>query len=390
MRVCRIVNGFPAKEEILGGLGPNWYYYSRLSVERGIEVHVICGRDKGQSEMEEIDGVVVHRVSPVRGHRSTIYGDFAQKSIAKLREIKPDIIHGHNAYHIGAAMNKEKLGIPMITHLHGSIDLDLYTDKLPLSFDPVRAIRDRVIYRWSFIRNRYVTARADFVIACDQYTKRSVKRYFKDKRTKVVYNGVDPNHFKPVKTELKEKLGADKLLLFVGRPEPRKGVQYILEAMNELNERFGNLVCLMLGVKREGYHNVYYRWFKSIAERLHIRNAIFSQSVPYFELPKYYSAADCFICPSYPDPSPKVVYEAQSCSCPISAANGGGIPEIFGEESGLLFEPRNVEDLVEKTTVILNNPRRFKGGRRLIEKLATWEICVGNIIDCYQELWENN
>ena len=158
--------------------------------------------------------------------------------------------------------------------------------------------------------------------------------------------------------------------------------------MSQLNEMHEDLKCLLVGVKRdEGYYRAYYRWLRSIAENLRLENVIFLETVPYFALPKYYSAADCLVIPSYPEPAPsKVLLEGQACSCPIVATNGGGIPEIFDRESGLLFKPRNVQDLVDKIERVLRNPDRFRGGRELVREAASWEKSIKDIIECYDLL----
>lgn len=130
---------------------------------------------------------------------------------------------------------------------------------------------------------------------------------------------------------------------------------------------------------------------RSIAEDLELENVIFLETVPYFDLPKYYSAVDCLVIPSYPEPAPsKVILEGQACSCPIVAANGGGIPEIFGRESGLLFEPRNVKDLVGKIDTVLKDPDKFGGGRNVVSGRATWEKCIEDMVECYKLLLDDS
>jgi len=386
LRVCHIVDSFPSKDKIVEGCGPNWYYYSKLSIQRGIEIDIICGRDKGQTSEDELEGMKIHRVSAARGHRSALYGEFARKTYEKLLEIKPDVVHGHNAYHIGIIAEKRRIDAPIITHLHGTVDQELYTDKLPFNANFSRALRDRCYSKWSIWRNKYVTEHSDFVIACDKYTAESVWRYFKGKRCEVVYNGVDPNYFKPINEDLKETLDVDRLLLFVGRPTPWKGIQYLLKALREIEKDYRSLRCLLLGAKRGGYYQTYYDWLKNLSNKLGLESPIFSPPIPYFELPRYYSAADCLIVPSFPDPSPKVVYEGQACRCPVVGTNGGGIPEIFSRESGLLFQPRDVKDLTEKIKIVIENPDAFKGGREVVMREATWGKCVDGMINCYDKL----
>ena len=100
-----------------------------------------------------------------------------------------------------------------------------------------------------------------------------VFKYFPRKSVRVVYNGVELERFRRVKSDLKEFYDSDELILFVGRPVPWKGIQYILHAMPQLNRKHKNLKCLLLGVKREeGYYGTYYRWLNSIAQDLRLEN----------------------------------------------------------------------------------------------------------------------
>ena len=385
------MDNFPVRKEIVGGLGPNWYYYSKLSVERGIDVHVICNRSEGQLEEEDVEGIKIHRVSSSLGHRSSLYGDFAKKCLKTILGIRPDLIHGHNAFHISAVVNRQRINVPILTHLHGSMDLDLYVDKFPFKADFQRALRDRFYTVFSLWKKKYVGSHADLVIANSKYTADSVYKYFPEKLVRVVYNGVDLNHFRRVRSDLKDFYKADKLLLFVGRPVPFKGIQYLIQAMPKLNKMYRGLKCILVGAKRdEGYYRSYYTWLRSMTKDLGLENMLFLGTVPHFNLPEYYSAADCLVIPSYPEPAPsKVLLEGQACSCPIVATNGGGIPEIFGESSGLLFTPRNVEDLTRKIEIVLENPRHFRGGREIVIEKATWIQTVDGIIKCYEEILDN-
>jgi glycosyltransferase involved in cell wall biosynthesis len=392
MRICRIIDTFPRKDEIKGDLGPNYYYYSKLSVERGIDVHVICGRKPGQPEYEELDGIKIHRISPDLSWWSINYGDWAKRVVLKVLELKPDIVHGHNTFHIAIVRKRNEMkarGIKIITHHHGAIDGRLKGDSIPFSFSPSKALRNRLSAIQSFIEAAYVSKHADFIIACDKYTRDSVLRQYPgmEKNIGVAYNGIDMNVFRHVDTALKSELGINHMLISIGRPVPWKGFQYILRGMVDLNKEFEGLKLLMIGVKRQDLRQeIYYRWLESTAKKLGVTNVELMENVNYFRLPEYYSAADCFVTAAYPDSSPKVVYEAQACNTPVVATNGGGIPEIFSPESGLLFKPRNVDEMVDNIRTVLNNPARFRNGRKAVEGIATWARCVGDIVKYYEQV----
>jgi len=382
MKICRIVNSFPSKNQIKGDLGPNYYYLSKYAVEKGIDVHVVCGRAAGQEKYEEIDGIKVHRVSPIKNRRSYLYGEFAKKSFEKVKELKPDLIHGHTSIHLGCTRNRRKIDAPIITHFHTVLNAYKLMDYLPISYNP----RDAIIYRLMtmsyFPEYKYLLNNSDYIVAVSEYCANSIKKYIPNAKIKVIYNGVDPTIFKPIRSDIKKQLNADHLILYVGRAVPWKGIQYLLEATKELNKKFEGLKVLLLGVERPDT-KIFCDWLKDIAKKNELDNVIFSKPVPYAELPKYYSAADCFVLPSYPEALGKVILEAQACGCPVVATNGGGIPEILDEGCGLTFKHRNAQDLEDKISIILNNKEQFRGG---IGKEFSWAQSADYIIKYYESI----
>ncbi len=391
MRICRVVNEFPSSQDRWGSLGPNYYYFSKLSLKRGIEVHIVAGRNPGENVEEVVDGIHVHRIAPVKKITDGFKGRFAVELRRKIKELSPDIVHGHNSIHISLLLERDKLDIPIITHLHTSIDHYKFTEKLPITYDFVRGLKDRLSERWLAWLKKEAAEKANLVITGSKYIAESVLRCTSNRRLSVVYNGVDINIFKPIKSNLKNEMEADFLILYVGRPNPWKGVHYLLGALAKLKKEYRKIKCILIGVKKmDSFHKPYYEWLVTLAKSLGLdieKEVITFSHIPYHELPKYYSGVDCFITPAYPEPCPsKTILEAQACCCPVIAANGGGVCEIFSEESGLLFRPRNLQDLVEKTKIVLKNPDKFRGGRKIIEEKATWEKSVDGIIKCYEEL----
>jgi glycosyltransferase involved in cell wall biosynthesis len=383
MKICRIVDKFPSKEEITGDLGPNYYYLSKLTAEEGFDMHVICGRTKNQKSFEEVDGVKVHRVCEIENLRSVLWGDFARKALQKVLEIKPDIIHGHNIFHNGCIRSKHELHAMVITHYHGILNSFKYKDYLPLMYDFKTSMYDRIIDRFSFYQTKQIMKDSDSIIAVSNAGANSIRKYFPDKNIKVIYNGIDLNVFHRVDSDVKDKLGAEHLLLFVGRPMPLKGIQYLLEATKILSRKFKGLKVLLLGVDRPD-SQIYLRWLREIAKKSGLDNVIFSKGVPYTEMPKYYSAADCFVLPTLSEGLSKVLLEAQACSCPVVATNMGSNPEIVIEKGGLLCEPRSSSNLAEKITEVFENKERYDGSEFV--KAFTWERNVEEMIKLYEQI----
>ncbi len=385
MKICRVVSNFTGINFTKGDIGPLYYFQSKYMVEKGYEMHIVCGRSEGQESYENIEGIHVHRVSPITNRRSYLYGDFAKESFSKIKEINPDIIHGDTSIHFGCVWNKKKLSAPVITQPHALLDAYKYMDYLPLSYNPREAIFYKIMIRSYFYENKYILSNSDHIIAVSKAGANSIKKYIDNKDIRVIYNGSDPTLFKFTPSSIKEKLNAHHLLLYTGRPAPLKGIQYLLEATKILNAEFNNIKVLLLGVVRDDME-IYSRWLMDIANKNALKNIVFSRGISYTDLPGYYSAADCFVLPSLVENCSLSLLEAQSCGCPVVAADAGGNPEIMGKESGLLCKPRSSIDLAEKIGIVLKNKEKFDG--RPFVKKFTWKRSAEEISNYYTEVLE--
>jgi glycosyltransferase involved in cell wall biosynthesis len=72
----------------------------------------------------------------------------------------------------------------------------------------------------------------------------------------------------------------------------------------------------------------------------------------------FYRDVDVLVCPStFPEPLPRVVYEAYSQGLPVIAAASGGIPEVVDDGvQGLLYPPQEVGELATRIRQVLDMP----------------------------------
>jgi len=104
-----------------------------------------------------------------------------------------------------------------------------------------------------------------------------------------------------------------------------------------------------------------------------------------------YSSADVFIVPSLQDNLPNTVLEAMSCGTPVVGFDTGGIPDmVFHGKTGLLAQPKNVNDLSEKIQWMIDHPddRKQMGinARKHVVEKFTPEIQATRYIDLYSKL----
>ena len=158
----------------------------------------------------------------------------------------------------------------------------------------------------------------------------------------IIPNGIDYEKFAEPATPLPELCDGKLNILFVGRVEKRKGLQYLLRAYAFVRQEFPNSRLIVVGPD-SGATDQLKEW---VSER-GLRDVHFAGYVSDAELPRYYQSAHVFCSPATGGESFGIVLlEAMAAGRAVVASNIEGYAEVVthGRE-GLLVEPKNVESL---------------------------------------------
>jgi D-inositol-3-phosphate glycosyltransferase len=163
----------------------------------------------------------------------------------------------------------------------------------------------------------------------------------------VVPCGVNMELFHPLdKKDARNKLGLteEKVLLFVGRIDPLKGVEQLIKAM-PLLKKDGNLRLIVVGGDENSNHEL--EELKKLANGLGIHESLtFQGLVKQEQLPYYYSAADVCVVPSYYESFGLVALESLACGTPVVAADVGDLRSIIRQgETGYVVADNSPERL---------------------------------------------
>jgi glycosyltransferase involved in cell wall biosynthesis len=166
-------------------------------------------------------------------------------------------------------------------------------------------------------------------------------------KIKVLYNGVDATRFHPMpRHEARKALKIsddDRVIAYIGRLSPEKGVADLLEAMALLRDRL-QLTPLLLVVGHGRQHDK----LVSLATSLGLHDRIIWAGMrPNHELAPYYNAADVACVPSHMEGVPNTALEALACGIPVVGTRVGGIPEVLTAATGLLVESGQPQQLAE-------------------------------------------
>ncbi len=242
---------------------------------------------------------------------------------------------------------------------------------------------------------RQVVASADRLVAPTYYERSQLVRYYDASPSKieVIPCGVDLELFRPRDKQIaRRRLGLKdrRIILFVGRMDPLKGLDILLQAVAGLEDREG-LRVLVAGGSLDGDEGLSQYYNK--ASEMGIAGLVsFLGSLEQDELPYYYSAADICIVPSYYESFSLVAVEALACGTPVIASRVGGLTGIVRDgETGFLVPWRCPDPFSERLEMLLGNDmlrEHFgRAARKSVEKYA-WRNIAARVQDMYETLTE--
>lgn len=262
------------------------------------------------------------------------YGTFLwwslRTTVSRLRRgSRPDVVLSYWAHPDGEAAVRlaQVLEVPSVVMVGGS-------DVLVLTRDPRRR---RCIQR--------VLEQADAVVALSRDLGDKVMAMgIAADRVHVLRRGVDAALFAPGdRAAARRQLGlpADqRLLLWVGRMVPVKGLDTLLAACDLLRQRMPDFQLYLVGDGPER---------PSLAAETQRRglsqHVTFVGAVDHDQLGPWFQAADLTVMPSRSEGIPNTLLESLACGTPFVATAVGGIPEISRHAAARLVPPEQADAL---------------------------------------------
>lgn len=172
-------------------------------------------------------------------------------------------------------------------------------------------------------------------------------------------------------------------IVTVGRLEIVKNHQLLIRAFSQLNDLSAKLILVGDGRERG--------ILEQLIASLHLENRV--TITGFVANPEYFlEQAHLFVLPSLSEGFGIAVVEAMLQAVPCLCSNVGGIPEFVSEnETGWLFNPNHVEELVTKINALRTTPYsdiQFIGinGKNYVSNRFTSQKYRYNLEKLYQEL----
>ncbi|MEW6086139.1 MAG: glycosyltransferase family 1 protein [Chloroflexota bacterium] len=177
--------------------------------------------------------------------------------------------------------------------------------------------------------------RVRVIFTPSEYVKRNVVERFGARDVVVTPNGVDTSIFHPAPRN-DENL-PKKYILFVGSIQPRKNLQGMMRAWQQVKDKFKDAWLVMAGESERVFRSV--NFFDT--ERIS-----FLKYVSEDQLPALYANAELFLLPSFDEGFGLPALEAMACGTPVIVSDGGALPEVVGD-AGLIFSLDKPDTLVQ-------------------------------------------
>ncbi len=302
---------------------------SRALGESGMPVDVFTREHEGGGGIEEIrPGVrVIHLPGgPLDAEMGQLYGHLPRflgemQAFRRREGIDYDVVHSHYWFSAWAGQRfSRSLGIPHVVTFH-TLGLIKMQSRAGESEPGERLATERE-----------AMLGADRIIAFSGHERDAMARLYgaDPERVTLAPCGVDLTKFRPLnQQEVRKRLGlnGEKVLLYVGRVEPLKGLDLLVETAAQMEAGEENVRMMVVGGGGPGEPETVR--VRRLAEERQVDGLIdFVGRVDHDDLPLYYNAADVCVVPSYYESFGLVALESMACGTPVVATRVGGLPTI--------------------------------------------------------------
>ena len=366
MRVLRIASDiYP---DTPGGLGIHVHEMSKEQSRLGCDVTVVTSSTANNSQRyEERDGYKIIRLpTPVR----MLGNSFQVGLISYLlkNRSKYDIIHAHS--HLFYSTNVTALlrktgGPPLVITNHGVFSTSASSTLQGLFFPTIGS---------------FTLKAADIVLCYSDADSETIKGFgVRDDHIRVVHNGIDSDLFTPgaTKSEVPQ-------VLWMGRMVKGKGLEYLIEALNLIQNRKVSFRAVLVG-KGPDRERV-----KQLLTQYRLDDRVdLIDNVEQISAVNLFRESTVFALPSISEGMPRTLLESMSCGTPFVCTD---LPQLvdLAAGCGLTAGYGDVEGIAAGLEKYLTDPKLVKDqggcGRQKVLDHYSWKDTVSKTVDVYQDL----
>jgi glycosyltransferase involved in cell wall biosynthesis len=342
----------------------------------GHEVAVIAGAKHHESESLHDPRLTIHRL-PLGRSNWIGYVYRAAQLVRSLTRTQPvDVVHFWDVHFAFAYSGR------YVASLHQSFR------QRWVAWDRQRRPGLAAAYRWAYYSSARVLAeqpglrRAAGLLAVSMATRDEFIRHYNvsPDRIALARHGIDTQFFapRPASAPLRSQFGLgpdEPVILFAGFATPRKGLDYLAEALPLIRPRPRLVIVGRWGAR---FRSQFLQLLGPAAQQI-----IEVGFVPDEQMPDLYGLANVYVSPSLLEGFGLPLAEALACGTPVVAANAGSVPEVVGP-GGILVSPANPVELAKAVSDLLADPERSRelgrlGRQHILQEFSLEKMCADTV-----------
>ncbi len=237
------------------------------------------------------------------------------------------------------------------------------------------------VYKWV---NKRVAHKSHAIITATEYVKDDVARFTRinSRKITVTPEAADKIIDKPIPME---DLIDKRFIMYVGRPQPHKNLNRLLEAFVKLREQQPDLHLVLVGKRDTLYRKLHLRVLAKGIKHVH-----FTGFVSEGQLRWLYGHTQAYVFPSLSEGFGLPPLEAMLHGAPVVSSNATCLPEVNGDAAEY-FDPLSVEDMANAIKRVLTSEKRRKNliaaGKKQVAKYS-WERMARQTLEVYKQVLE--
>ncbi len=386
----------------IGGISRVATEVGRNLVELGHDVTACLLQREGCQAVPEFAGIKIEYIEPFRSVNPDYpVVEFSRRAfrqaVADAEQKEIDVIQTFNLNCIGLPKFQRQLqaaGVPVAMSCYETIGMDVAAKLNEFRSLPSLKTLAQILgetYLMTMHERRYIKL-ADAIITEDANTLSALERMGIDRdKVTLIPSGVDVEQAQRTTAPEIETPWSQggPVVGYIGRVDPRKGVQYLIQTMTQVQQKFPSAQLVLVGGSRHGYDAV----IRQMIEKLGLGGSVHVLGRVEGDILPYYKLMDRIVIPSLSEGIPITLGEAMASEVPVVITKlPGVVPFVQPADLVHWAELGSADSLATAIVQSLEDENSSQRATRALEFIQqyTWRAVAERHADVYQNLVQMN